>query len=181
MTTSKKISRKLRNTIAGLTLVAVLTISAWLCGIFNGTYVQRWVDERKQAQLQADTKAVSNAAVKQKQAVDESERDTERREKLHAWLNPDTPDRKFVKERHPEAEIRLDHDDPNNIETVEMWASGWTLKGDSLKVRVLNFHAHTPEAAWFAAANWIRLHEEHDPKAIGAPSASPTSGIEVQP
>ena len=55
------------------------------------------------------------------------------------------------------------------------------FKAISLKVRVLNFHAHTPEAAWFAAANWIRLHEEHDPKAIGAPSASPTSGIEVQP
>jgi hypothetical protein len=65
MTTSIKISRKLRNMIAGLALVAVLTISAWLCGIFNGTYVQRWRDEREEAQPQADAKAVFNAAVKQ--------------------------------------------------------------------------------------------------------------------
>jgi hypothetical protein len=181
MTTSKKISRKLRNMIAGLALVAVLTISAWLCGIFHGTYVQRWSDEREEAQSQADAKAVFNTAEKQKQAVDESEPEIEKREKLHAWLNPDTPDRKFVKERHPEAAIRFDHDDSNNIETVEMWAGGWSFKGESLNVHAVKFRAHTPEAAWFAAANWIRLHEEHDPKAIGAPSASPTSRIEMQP
>jgi hypothetical protein len=181
MTTSQKIARKLRNMITGLALVAVLTISAWLFGIFNGKYVHHWIDERGQAQRQSDAKAVFNAAVKQDHAVDESEREMERRENLHAWLNPDTPDRKFVKERHPEAEIRLEYDDSNNIETVEMWAGGWTFKGDSLKVHALKFRAHTPEAAWFAAANWIRLHEEHDPKAIGAPSASPTSRIDVQP
>jgi hypothetical protein len=181
MMTSKKISRKLQSLIAGLALVAVLTISAWLCGTFNGTYVQRWIGERQQPKRKAGSKAVFNAAAKQNQAVDESDSEMERRESLHAWLNPDTPDRKFVKERHPEAEIRLDYDGPNKIETVEIWARGWTFKGDSLKVPALKFPAHTPEAAWFAAANWIRLHEEHDSKAIGAWSAGPTSRTDVQP
>lgn len=182
MMTSKEISRKLQDIIAGLALVAVLAVFGWLWGTFNGTYVQRWIDERQHAQLKADAKAMFNVASKQKQAVDESEREVERRETLQAWLNLDTPDRKFVKERHPEAEIRLDYDGANKIETVEMWATGgWTFKGDSLKVHALKFPAHTPEAAWFAAANWIRLHEEHDSKAIGAPSAGPTSRIDLQP